>query len=78
MTATSGEVAVFKEGDKEACACKVSRGLEAVVAAVDDQRVPFLVLQRTHITVAEAPLPHPSTHSFLYALVVPLIPIFNS
>jgi hypothetical protein len=60
-------VPALKDGDGEAGACEVGSSCEAVVAAANDQRVPFLVLQRARSAAAEAPSPHHSKLSSLYA-----------
>lgn len=64
----ANEVPALEDGDGEAGACEVRGGSESVMAAADNQRVPFLVLQRARSAAAEAPSPHPSVHSSLYGL----------
>lgn len=39
---SADDVAAFEDGDGEAGACQVGGGDQAVMAAADDQRVPFL------------------------------------
>lgn len=58
---SANHVPPFENSDGEACACEVRGRREAVVAASDDQRVPFLVLQRAYgagTAAAKAPPPH--------------------
>ena len=58
---SADHVPPFENSNQEEGACQVRGCREAVVAASDDQRVPFLVLQRAYgagTAAAKAPPPH--------------------
>lgn len=64
---TANDVAAFEDRDGKAGACEVRGCREAVVAAADDQSVPFLILQSGDgagvAPAAKAPSPHFSLSS---------------
>lgn len=54
---SANDVAAFEDGDGKAAAGEVRSGGEAVMAAADDESVPFLILQRGSSS-AKTPSPH--------------------
>lgn len=54
---SADDVATFEDGDGKAGASKVGGGGEAVMAAANDESVPFLILQRSS-SCTETPSPH--------------------